>query len=469
MKKFWIILIALGLVAGFAVSASAVDVKFSGQYYVQGSYVDNPSYREKNVATPGYQSIGSQAFFNTRTRLNVTFQVAEGLALKFERIDMLEKKWGDLSWSATNETLNRREGSFTSATAPRTQENIEIERAYLDFTTKIGRFLVGYQNTDQFGTDAFDSYDTRGMIKYMLPIGPLTLIADAEKKQDKNSGSTPLGGGITSDTSTTDADWNLYSLRAIYKFGPGEAGLLYQYLMNNNARPTLEYSTKINIINPYAKVKFGPVFVEAEGIWATGDLRKYEGSMATTPTVTVDAFGFFVHGRADFGPAYAGLQFAWVRGDDPDTTDKVEGNMMGTLGYGSSYDPGLILFNDDMNTWIGNRQGYATVATSTFVDNAWIYKAYAGFKPTAKSNITMSVIYAYADKKPKAPFTPAGVAYAGDVYGTEVDLVATYKIFDNLEYKIGAGYLFVGDYYKGITTNKIDNEFLLLHKLTLNF
>ena len=167
MKKFWIILIALGLVAGFTVSASAVDVKFSGQYYVQGNYDDNPSYREKNVTTTGYQSIGSQAFYNTRTRLNVTFQVAEGLALKFERIDMLEKKWGDLSWSATNETLNRREGTFTSATGPRTQENIEIERAYLDFTTKVGRFMIGYQDTDAFGTVFFDSNDTRGMIKYL--------------------------------------------------------------------------------------------------------------------------------------------------------------------------------------------------------------------------------------------------------------------------------------------------------------
>ena len=43
MKKFWIVLLALGLVAGFAMSASAADVKFSGSYYLLGFYADNPT------------------------------------------------------------------------------------------------------------------------------------------------------------------------------------------------------------------------------------------------------------------------------------------------------------------------------------------------------------------------------------------------------------------------------------------
>jgi len=462
MKKFWIILIALGLVAGFALNASAVDVKFSGAYYVMGMYEDNPSLKDKNLAG----IYGSQAFYTQRLRLNATFQVAEGLALKIERLDILEKKWGDLTWTATNETLNRREGTFTAptATGPRTQENVEFERAYMDFTTKIGRFMIGYQNTDAFGTDAFDSNNTRGAIKYLMPIGPLTLIADIEKKQDKNSGSTPLGAGITSNSTTTDADYDVYSLRGIYKFGAGEAGLVYQYIKNNTTRPVLsgEYTSKVSVINPYAKVSFGPVYVEAEGIWATGDIFKYEGALATTPTISVDALGAFIHARGNFGPAYAGLQFMWVRGDDPDTLDKKEGNYMATLGYGASYDPSLILFNDDLNTLVGNRTGYA-VATSTFVDNAWLYRAYVGFKPVPKADISLSVLYAYADKKPAATYT-------GTSYGTEVDLVATYKIFDNLEYKIGAGYLFTGDYWKGTSgSNSIANDFLLLHKLTLSF
>ena len=36
MKKFWLILLSLGLVMAFSVSAFAVDVKVSGEYYAAG-------------------------------------------------------------------------------------------------------------------------------------------------------------------------------------------------------------------------------------------------------------------------------------------------------------------------------------------------------------------------------------------------------------------------------------------------
>jgi hypothetical protein len=73
------------------------------------------------------------------------------------------------------------------------------------------------------------------------------------------------------------------------------------------------------------------------------------------------------------------------------------------------------------------------------------------------------VAYAMAQKKP-------GTAYVGDVYGTEIDVTATYKIYDNLSYMVGLGYLFTGDYFKGTDpTAKITNDYILMHKLTLTF
>ncbi len=57
-----------------------------------------------------------------------------------------------------------------------------------------------------------------------------------------------------------------------------------------------------------------------------------------------------------------------------------------------------------------------------------------------------------------------------DDYGFEADLTATYKITNNLSYLLGIGYLFTGDYYKGISdANKIDNDFMVINKLTLTF
>jgi len=49
-------------------------------------------------------------------------------------------------------------------------------------------------------------------------------------------------------------------------------------------------------------------------------------------------------------------------------------------------------------------------------------------------------------------------------------LIATYKIYDALSYTIGAGYLFVGEYFKGFDANtKLKDNYLLTHRLSLNF
>ena len=42
MKKFLVVLLSLGLIVAFGMTASAqMSVKFSGQYYVNGVYEDN--------------------------------------------------------------------------------------------------------------------------------------------------------------------------------------------------------------------------------------------------------------------------------------------------------------------------------------------------------------------------------------------------------------------------------------------
>ena len=43
MKKFWLVLLSLGLVMAFSVSAFAVDVKVAAEYYVGGLYLNKIS------------------------------------------------------------------------------------------------------------------------------------------------------------------------------------------------------------------------------------------------------------------------------------------------------------------------------------------------------------------------------------------------------------------------------------------
>ena len=119
-----------------------------------------------------------------------------------------------------------------------------------------------------------------------------------------------------------------------------------------------------------------------------------------------------------------------------------------------------MLFNDWANRFAGNMGTYAT--TGAYFTNADLYQIFAGYNPIPKLGIKASYTYANADEK------PAG--YVDDVYGSEFDLTVSYKIYDNLEYMIGVGYLWAGDYYKGVgATNKIDDNYLIMHQLTLTF
>jgi hypothetical protein len=54
--------------------------------------------------------------------------------------------------------------------------------------------------------------------------------------------------------------------------------------------------------------------------------------------------------------------------------------------------------------------------------------------------------------------------------GMEIDVKASYKIYDNLTYMVGAGYLWTGDYFKrGVSTASVGNDYILMNRLTLSF
>jgi hypothetical protein len=281
-----------------------------------------------------------------------------------------------------------------------------------------------------------------------------------------------------------------------------------------------------HVIDPYVKATFGPVYLEAEAAYIFGKqtfddmfaanaaVSAALGVPTTMTDVDLEGMGIYLGARVDLQPVYFGLQFAWIRGDDPATPDKKEGGFMEGLIGGQAYNPALMMFNDDFHTWVGSRGSAlyrgalpasvvsafypGTAATQkygidTFMDNVWFYHIYVGVKPVPKADIKMAFSYAYADKKPwtVAPTlgisTLAGLPNTGNPatefnsnkYGYELDLTASYKIYDNLEYMVGAGYFWPGDYFKGCYNSTqlgcyagepaLANDYLLMHKLTLSF
>lgn len=436
MKKFLVVLLALGLIAAFGTTASAADVKFGGSYYVVGVYQDNAAAMENS---------NSRALFYQRVRLQPVFSIAPGLTFT-ARMDALEKQWGNTNWKGGfGETTTSR--TSVGNAASKVQENFEFERGYVTFTTAIGQFDVGYQAAATWGTVFADNGTTKPRIRYATKAGPISLVAIYEKAFETDT------SAVAGYAGKVDADADNYYLAAVYGFKGGNAGVLYGFLNNNTQRiAATPFRSKVQILYPYVKATLGPVYVEAEVNYMFGKTREFEA--AGTPDLDKEGWGAYLMAKVNMGPAFFGAQVGYSSGDNNAADNKDETGP----GGGADWNPALILMNDELATWA---PGGATTGNSGKA-NIVLYNIFAGFKATPKLAIEAALTTASAEKKP--------VNYVSKKYGTELDVTATYKIYDNLSYMVGAGYLWTGDYFKGTNAAaKIDNDYLLMNKLSLSF
>jgi len=483
MKKFLVVLLSLGLIVAFGATASAADVKFGGSYYLVGVYQNNPTLVKDN----GY----SYALFYTRTRLQPVFTIAEGLTLTI-RLDALEKQWGQTDYkgnstyigSAGPDDLTATRGNAATKIPKRgIQESVEFERAYVTFMTGIGVFQVGYQNVDDWGTDFGDYSNTRPRIAYSTKLGPMTLNFTYEKVFENESATAAAGVPGANEVA---ADKDTYALSGIYNAKGVEAGLLYKYYAYDANRP-VGVKSAYSQISPYVKATFGPVYVEGEMTYWFGKAAQYElpkgvGAGVLPQDVDMKAWSAYLKGKFNLGPAYFGLLGAYSSGNDLTDDTKVTS---APSGGGTNFAPALILMNDALATWTASKSlaampanytnnpgvtSYNPITSSKY--NMMLYNMFAGFNPTPKLNVEAALTYATVDKKAISKNMATGVITeaVSDKLGTEFDVKATYKIYDNLTYMVGAGYLWTGDYFKGSSSSAtVSDDYVVLNKLTLSF
>jgi hypothetical protein len=310
-----------------------------------------------------------------------------------------------------------------------------------------------------------------------VPIGPFYINAKISKNTDNSS-------NAVAPSSVTDQDIDAYSVTAIFVPNKDiQVGLLGAYKRIASGR-ALGYATQsINpyvlpaafnayaySVNPYFKAKFGPVAVEGEVNYVFGQAN-WEPSYGGVTKTDVSNLTVYLNAVADLGMFYAGGTFAYVSGDDAATpVSKMEG---GFIDGGVDFQPCLIMFNSDRAYWAGNLNGVGYSYSGMFLGsqgpapnggvlaNAWFGQGKVGVRPIAPLDIMASLSYAQADQK--------NSSLKAD-YGWEVDVTATYKITNNLSYMLGAAYLFTGDYYKGESLdNRVNNNYMLINKLTLTF
>jgi len=448
MKRFWLVLLALGLVMAFSVSVFAADVKFSGSFTAAGMYQDKTTLRKG-----GSGEGPSTAFYYQQLRVNMEFIATPALKL-VTRFDALERVWGGPR--SIPGTALEPGSSGTRAE----NENIAFDNAYIYYVSPIGLFTVGYQDDGAWGTVFGNSTASLGKITYTIVKMPF-VVGLAIGKNTENSYTNYYA------STEADRDSNFYYFLGQYYFTGGVVGFLGKYTRSAvNRTAAIPFKTNLYAGVPYAKAKIGPVAIEAEFTYLFGKIYEWDDEVVGREDVKVSQMSAYIDALADFGMFYAGATGAYVSGDKPDTATKQEG---GTLNGGADWNPCLIMWNWDRAFWAGTLVGYESDLSGNnsndgTMDNAWFGQIRAGVRPIAVLDIQASLAYAKADKAP--------VGFADKDYGVELDVTATYKITNNLSYMLGVGYLWTGDYYKGVNadgTNEIDNNYLVLNKLTLTF
>ncbi len=487
MKRFWLVLLSLGLIAAFSTQALAVDVKFSGEYFAAGMYLDRvgvndtATWRVNPAAPPPTLEVApgdtSTAFYYQRLRLTTTFVVHPGLYF-ITRADVMER-----AWAAARFNPNGGVGALDdrSAGTRAENENIAFDLAYVQYVSPIGIFLAGYQIDGAWGTTFGDTSMPTPKIGYMLPIKGFVIGLQTGKNPDGERSWGTWNGSV--QNGAVDRDNNFYTAFVRYSTKGIETGILFKYIRNAVNKnvfgdlglvPVGGIKAQQFIATPYAKVQAGPVAVEGQIYYLTGRVVRDGWAWAIPPannggeTQRLDAWSAYLSATADFGIAYAGGTFAWISGDKQETGDKLEGALTGGL----DWNPCLIMFNSERNYWTGAIAAYDGKANGAPMSNAFFAQLRAGVKPIDKLDIMASLSWA---KMHISDARSLGVQSGRD-YGWEIDVTGTYKITNNLSYMLGAGYWFVGKYYEGTgglnqynQPSKIKNDFLVINKLTLTF
>jgi hypothetical protein len=459
MKRFWLVLLSLGLIMAFSASAFAVDVKFSGSYVTAGAYLDKTNLiKEDNVG-----ALGATAFYFQKLQLTTEFVACPGVSL-FTRANIMERVWG-----AARSDADR--GSFNgSAATVAENENIGFDFTYIKYQSPIGVFLVGYQADSTWGTVFANSEAARGKISYAVPIGNFIVGAAVTKYTDNSFVRDKQYADV-------DVDSDKYSLFGRYAGKNIEGGLLVNYYSDATTAPTSSafpaetYKGKYWNFQPYAKAKVGPVAIQAELTYFFGDVQQYNNGNIPNK-IKVNSLAGWVDALATFGPVYFGGTIAYAQGPDS-SNDKVANMANG----GRDWSPTLIMWNYDRNYWIGSVLGNDSTQFNAEFTNAWLYQLKGGVKPTDRLDIGASITFAHADNlntmNAENKYAMNQTGFDKKDLGWEVDVTGTYKITNNLTYLLGFGYLFTGDYFKGNIlsnpNNSVTNDYIILNKLTFTF
>ncbi len=471
MKKVLSTVAALGLVAGIATSASALELKVKGTYTVDGFYMDNSAgaapIRSVDAATSGGGK-GLQLASNPGDKtssdawLQHMFNIEAEMVVN-DKISMMSRVrligLGTV-WGAQDDT-NVQNG-----------HKMSVERLWMIYKSPIGKWEIGRRSAGGWGLSFVDTATAGDRIYWKsgkLFGDVFSTYAYYEKLLERDA--------YSGATDNQDADY--YEAGATLKGGWGTATLAYglkQDNTNNSADTTASINTnpalgpigstlpafsgyKINgsRIRGVGQFKLGGnMGLDTEFDYKFGT-KDFNHNTLTIQNQDISQLAYIVDFNANMANLTGHAMYFHTSGDDNAKDTDLES--YGSTGW--DFEPLYILtgvFGNILNNYQGATSVFATAAQTAGV-NAGVLSA--DFAATQDLTLHGAIGYAVADKE---------MAGWNNEYGFEYNAGASYKLLDNLVYAVHLGYLDTGDFFKLGGKYKDTNSILLAsHHLTMSF
>jgi hypothetical protein len=401
MKKLCVLVLAALLVCAMSAPVLAFENEFGGYWRAR-------FFTQKNFTGEDQTEAQDVSRADSRTRLFYTAHFSDDLKLvnKWE----MDAVWGDTSAS-----------SYGDIAADGVA--VEVKNTYADFNVGSLNFKVGTQGKTMARGLLFDD-DFSGIIaRYVSDtmVFPFIWMRAYEGKQGANH---------------SDGDVEYLALDPRFKVGEEtwlNPFVMYIYSKDASGWASLSGNKAVDVfflgVSVDAAFNFGSVWFS--GIYETGSADSIYGG----DSYDVSAYAVVAGVSVNAGAAEIHGQIIYATGDD-DLTDKDAKAFY--VPQGQSY-----YWSEIMGFGIFDNQVSAN-ACADQVSNLQALNVGVTFSPMEKLTLTLDGWYADLAEDD---------ANGNKDLGTEVDLLVTYKLVENLKLEVVGAYLFAGD-----ATNNGDNQ-----------
>lgn len=429
-------------------TASAAEFSLGGYYRMRLELFKSLS---AGVGLEGVPDDRTTGYWQHRVRLDPKIKLNDNISF-YAQIDLLDNVIAGDNPEISTSFGNALPEFLSQGVLPRSGDastaNIAVKRAWGEVLTGVGQLKFGRMGShwglgilanDGNGWDD-DFGDTVDRIMFITKVGPIYVVPMVDKVAESAffaAGSDPVDvGDETLHYGSDDVDQ--FILVAVYRGEVTSAGIYGVYRI----QPSTD--TTVYIGDVWGKTKIGPIAVEAEAVYLQG--QTFNFIPPNSPThLDVNQWGVAVETEVPLNRITPGFDFGAASGDDEEGPSDGD---IDNFSFDRNYRPAFLLFR-----YIHVLDAPKAVSNAVYV------------KPNVRweifDNFTVDAGVLYAQTLAEA------ATYEGGPYGTELDVGATWRLYEDFEAGVRYGLLAPGSALRPSTSSeKLDT---LVHGLEGRF